>query len=214
VSPRTVFGYSLTRLGNGGPFRPGWKATTRVLRLRRSGAIVGVEYVRRSRVVVRGGAGRITFAAPLRRRGLYRYELDLRTRTGKRLASYSEYVRAMPARFRVSLALVRGRFEPGETAMVRVINSGTVSIGYGGDGAVPGVERYESGQWVGTRDVLEQHRSKPTRPIVLLPPGAGGKCQVLKVNQDVDSGKYRIWLLSSRLDGPGKRIVRLPFEIK
>jgi hypothetical protein len=200
VSPGTVFGYFLTRDGNGGPFRPSWNATTRVLQLSRSGAVVGVEDVRQSRVVIRGGAGRIIFAAPLRRRGLYRYELDLRTRTGKRLANYSEYVRVMQARFRVSLALVDGRFEPGETAMVKVINSGTVSIGYGG-------------QWVGVRGVLEQHWSRPTRPII-LPPGAGGRCQALQVNQDVDPGKYRIWLLISRLDGPGSRIVRLPFEIK
>lgn len=207
LPPQALFGYSMTRVGNGGPFRPGWMATTRVLRLNRSGAPIGVEGVRRSRVAIGGGADRITFAVPIERRGLYRYDLNLRTRAGNWLASYSEYFRVLPARFRVSLSLAVGRFEPGGTAMVRVVNSGTVSVGYGGNVRV---ERYESGRWVSARDVIEQNASNQT---ITLAPGVASGCQTLWVNQNVTPGKYRLSLLISRLDRRGKRIVRLPFYI-
>lgn len=210
VSPKGVFGYSLARVGSSGAFSPGWLAITRVLRVNRRGIAIGVEGVRRSRVVVGGGADRLTFAVPVGQRGLYRYDLKLRTLAGKRLGSYSEYFRVMPARFRASLALVRGGFDIGDTAMVKVVNSGTVGVGYG----LPfNVEKYEAGAWFRVRDVIEQD-ARSRGPLMRLAPGTAGGCQALKVSQGTPPGRYRLSQLIYPLDAQGKKRVHLSFDVK
>jgi hypothetical protein len=117
-------------------------------------------------------------------RGLYRYLLVLRDRSGRRLARYGQYMRIMRPRFQVEAEAFPERIRAGDTIGVQIANLGTVIVNFGAGG----IQRRENGTWVPAGFFS---RGGVRRRLASLMPGRRGPCRQLTIPADAPVGVYR-----------------------
>lgn len=203
---RIGFAFLASRIPKRG-LRVGWRVAIEVVRLDSQGQVV--RRVRRKREVVRRIWNNrqldFTVRANLQR-GLYRYQIELRDKTGSRLAKYGQYLRVMKPRFRVALDAMPGRVRAGNEVALQVTNFGSVAISY----AANGIQRQVDGQWVSAD--FGSHDGVRRRPISLLP-GRRGPCRQLEIPEDAPAGLYRAQMLAYTQAAKRPRTVSAQFAV-
>jgi hypothetical protein len=115
--------------------------------------------------------------------GLYRVELVFRDRDRTVLGRYGQYFRIVRPRISVQLALSPPIVHPGQVMNTRLLNFGTATIRYGEPFRV---EQFDGSRWVGYPLNINWHR-----PLFRLHGGQAGRCQALRIPEDMAPGAYR-----------------------
>lgn len=139
--------------------------------------------------------------------GSYRVDMTFLDESGHLLGSYAGYLQAQDPRFEARLGIDRRKIKPGGKLRVRIENLGTTMIGYG----YPyGLQRRKRGSWIAV----------PTGPFLLpllgLPAGEAGECQVIRLAPNAPPGPYRISKSVSGFPGPvgpERAVVRARFRV-
>jgi hypothetical protein len=124
------FGYVLQDQGNASiGVELDWTVTARMLVTTRSGLIGREVALQRFQIgnVGRGYWRRLVVSA-LRRPGLYRFDIQFRTRFGRILGRFQEYLRVVHPRYEARLVIDNPILRRGESAAIRIDNVGTKSI--------------------------------------------------------------------------------------
>jgi hypothetical protein len=122
----------------------------------------------------------------LGRRGFYRADIQFADKEGKRLGSYSTYVKVTRSFWKARLLLDRRVYQPGQRVFSRPANLGTRTLTYGEDF---GVQHWEHGGWVGAPELT------PNGWLLWLGvggPGSPGLCSSTRLPADTAPGWYRI----------------------
>ncbi len=130
---------------------------------------------------------RFTFRVS-RKPSLYRLEIELRGRDGRRLGRFGRYLRVLRPRRDARLALAKTSFRHGETVSPRLENFGTESLLYG---LGYRIDSYDGPSWTPSP-------SFPPRPVPLIGlrtgPGEAGSCWRFKIPDEAPPGLYRfVW---------------------
>jgi hypothetical protein len=136
------------------------------------------------------GSGRLLLSFDVKQPGLYRVEMTIERPSGKRLVRYGEYIRMVPRRENLRLALPTAQVRPGEVVSPWLENRGTESLFYGLGYAI---ERWNGSAW-----------EPVPLPFSAVPaiglgtgPGRAASCWSYQVPSDATPGRYRFVL---RLD--------------
>ena len=121
-----------------------------------------------------------------KRRGFYRFDLQIANKAGKVLGSYGAYFKVVPPSWRPRLELSRDVLWPGETLLIRVENHGSEIVSFGESFWV---SRFEEGRWRTARDLTPRLWKKW---LGFLGPGGTGGCSSLSLPATTPPGQYRI----------------------
>ncbi len=134
--------------------------------------------------------------------GLYRFDLSIRAWNGKVLGSYREYVRVVPLRVRLGIAVSGSSFHPGEHVIGRLENLGT-STAIWPAGAELKVERYDGEAW---SDVRSSNSELPIDGVdEFIYGGHAGSCATFTIPSDAPTGSYRF---STEVESYGARVLQ------
>lgn len=211
LTPGGIFGYAFTvrhmpRKG----LRLNWRASVSVIHLQPDGAEVGREQILERtlrRVKPPGYPDQLGFGVSMPDEpGIYKYQLRIRRLDGTHLGQVEQYVRIMPARWRVELR-TRKRYPAGGRVVVRLANRGSVAAHYG-EGMVVKVRRGE--EW-------RRSPSFPSRPVkrvaFVLLPGMVSSCEFLAIPESTPAGAYRIERRVTSRSGDSDEILTARFDI-
>jgi hypothetical protein len=134
--------------------------------------------------------------------GLYRVDLVFRGKERKLLGRYGQYFRVVRPTVSVGLAASPAIAHRGEDVNVRVLNFGTVSVGYGTPFSV---EQFDGTGWI-----RYPWNQRWTRPLFRLGGGQAGFCQTFPVPEDMPPGVYRF---RKGLSNPSMSLTTAPFEV-
>lgn len=124
---------------------------------------------------------------PLRRPGLYRYDLEIVDGDGTVLGDYSAHLKVFERTFwKARLGIDRDRAGSGARVVTRVENLGTETILFGSPFSV---QRLEAGDWAGVPEATPEAWTLELR---VAGPGAAAACQQVPLPRDLAPGRYRI----------------------
>jgi hypothetical protein len=137
--------------------------------------------------------------------GLYRVSVKIQKLGGPILASYRQFIRVLPRRQNLAIA-IRGDsiFQPGETVVARIENRGTVeALLSTGSGLT--VERLEGEAW--------KRVERPEPPSVqfedpeFLPGGRASRCSFFTIPTESVSGAYRFRAVVEARFGKRRKVI-------
>ncbi len=183
-------GYLLVNQGSrNSPGGSGWSASTQLWRVDRTGTpirSVGSEKQSISGVWRQKSTNKLLgrYRVPRSPRA-YRVDVVFRDDAGAVRGHYSEYVRVVPRRLDVRLALSSTALGIGDLLRWRLENYGTVAMSYGLQFRI---EHYDGSSWV---DAGLAPKGFPAVGFV-AGGGVASKCQALKVPMGTEPGRYRV----------------------
>jgi hypothetical protein len=125
--------------------------------------------------------------------GIYRIDLEFQNGQGRRLALYKEFVRVLPRRVALRIAVDKSVVHAGETVFGRVENRGTVDALFP-EGAALIAEHEANGTWVrvpvGQGDLFLEGAADFVRR------GRASRCTSFKITSELPPGKYRFSALA------------------
>jgi hypothetical protein len=121
--------------------------------------------------------------------GIYRLNVRFEARSGKTLADYREYFRAVRPRSNLRLVTNRPTLEPGGTGYLRIENYGTVAATYFFQYRIWSVWPVGNG---GGELALPPQIYSAVRPLVRA--GYAGSCTKFSVPAETPAGEYRVGL--------------------
>jgi len=196
------FGYRLARL-TGGKVRLGWLVTGRLLSVDRNGRPVSrIDDLRKVVRSVGNGAQPLISVEVPGKEGFYRFDLLIQDSVGRRLDSYTEFIRRLPPAVDARMGTQRASYAIGETLRARVENVGTTEVRFG---APFRVERLEGEEW--TR--VGPARHVWPRYLAFLRAGGTSSCITFRISSQFAPGKYLI----GRSVEAGKRGEEVELEI-
>ena len=120
------------------------------------------------------------------RRGFYRFDMQIRSESGKVLGSYGAYFKVVRRTWRPSLGLSRKVVHPGERLFSRIENYGSEAIFFGKSFDV---QRFENDRWIRVPDLTPRVWPKGRGR---LDPGGIGGCNRLTLPTSTPPGLYRV----------------------
>jgi hypothetical protein len=121
--------------------------------------------------------------------GLYRVSIGIRGRGGPVLGGYRQFVRVLPVRRDLGIAIRGGRsFRPGDTVTARIENRGTGEVLLP-TGSGLELERLEGGRWIPT--LSEEAPSVLFEDPEFLAGGRASRCTVATIPSDSTPGMFR-----------------------
>lgn len=146
---------------------------------------------------------------PQNRLGFYRFDMQIKTKSGEVIGSYGAYFKVVRPSWRPKLRLSRDFLRAGERLLIRVENHGSEEVSFG---EAFGVQRLEEGRWTYLPD-LPGHRWRMW--LALLGAGNAGRCSALSLPADLPAGSYRIvkGVGTYRYPDGKHRQLAAPFEV-
>jgi hypothetical protein len=121
------------------------------------------------------------FSRPVRP-GIYRLDIEIENRRGKKLRRYQQYFRALKAKSDLRLGVSGDSFQAGETGFLRFENYGTVAAQYGFGYHL----RNENGEEVPVT-------LKFSNILLGLLPGTAGMCFAFELPENLSPGNYEVY---------------------
>lgn len=184
---RGSFGYGFVTRRNDGVLTLGWTVRAEMHALNRRGEVErtvdrGQLWIESVNNLRQPGLSLMTPAAT----GFYRFDIEFESREGEMLGSFSEYLRVVEPRLRVSLGINGKRFRVGDIVQTRVNNIGTQAVLYG---ASFFVQRLEGAEWVSASGL---DLGRWPMYLGVAGPGARGRCSGFQIPEDLPQGRYRV----------------------
>lgn len=193
--------------------RLGWQIELRVLKLDWRGNERRLFAERRMSLGVdqEVGVEDIAISAPVPGAPAYfRLDIALRKKSGAILGRFSEYVRVVPATVNVRLLLSANVVKPNEAVLSRAQNRGSVSVAITVGNLR--LERRTEAEWKVVPPKAPPSWSGGPLGIGLVPGGALGFCEAVRIPPQAEPGAYR---LSERFSANGhSRTVHAPFQVR
>jgi hypothetical protein len=185
-----------------------WRVKVKLSQLTRTGRIQRVVKAKRWTFRTVHNLRSLDFSIDLSPKvALYRYVIEFQRLNGRRLAQFSEYVRAVKPRLRTELTLSANIYRTSDELRMQIVNPGTESVAYGEDLAV---EMLSPTGWT-PADVL---RPIPLRKsLKTLGPGEAAQCEGRQFLSTAQVGQYRIKRMFSPLSMRGRRTLFEEFHI-
>jgi hypothetical protein len=124
--------------------------------------------------------------------GVYRFDMSIKRGDGSLLKTYYRYLRVLPKRAAVRIAVNQMEFQPGDTAIGRIQNIGTlpaflVSAPY------LKIDQFINGEWRAMTTKTDE--SLTVGPERVLLGGRSGACKRFVIPQDAAGARYRFGAL-------------------
>jgi hypothetical protein len=122
---------------------------------------------------------------PRGRRGFYRFDMEISSKSGKVLGSFGAYFKVVRSFWKVRLGLAHDVVRPGQRVFSRLENYGSETVDYGESFSI---QRREGGRWVGQPDLT------PNVWLLwlgTLSPGRTGLCNSIDLPASINPGRYR-----------------------
>jgi hypothetical protein len=162
----------------------GWTVISRLVPIHHGQETLGGLKVRRQYLATSASFGHRFFGFSARvNPGIYRLDLEIRDRKGRRLRRFGEYFRAVEAISRLRVKSSQSSIAPGEKAYLRLENAGTVEATYGLTYKV----RNERGEEVPVSTITPAVR-------LALRPGYASRCLSFTMPDGTPTGSYRVYL--------------------
>lgn len=138
--------------------------------------------------------------------GLYKFVLRF-TDSGRRLKSFSQYVRGVRRDPKAVLLVDQESYRAGDTATVQLANPGTETISFGEGGRVSALRE---GEW----SPVLRLPSKGKKKAIGLNPGQRWRCETFSLPSTLSSGRYRVEKeVSFLFPGGGSQMVVQEFQL-
>jgi len=202
------FGYEFWEYPDAG-VRLDWTVTAQLWTIDRQGT--ALREVDHEELVIRrldgARAPRIFLDPPEKRRGFYRFDMQIANQDGKVIGSYGTYFKVVrPSWGPLRLQLHRDVLRPGQQLLSRVANYGSEPISYGESF---GVQRYEDGAW---RPAPKLTPNYWNAWLGALSAGLASRCSSLSLPLLTLPGRYRVVKLIGTERHKGVRLYA-PFKV-
>jgi hypothetical protein len=182
------YGFSATSVPRRG-FRLGWHVSFNVREVNVNGRVIKRFRSKARKLGVVHDVLAIDLSAQLpEKAGFYRYDITFRAINGRRLGSYSQYVRVVNPVFNARLRTNTNRYRPGEIIELQVVNRGTTPITYREHAEI---KMYDGTSWVPVSWPRRQSPVFGREPILFA--GQTGPCGYQLIPKGVAAaGRYRL----------------------
>jgi hypothetical protein len=205
------FGYAFSVEGPLKEWEPDWRVRAEIVRVNSKSQEDRVLDEKHRVLEEVKGFGTVDFSLPLRfGNGIFRYRLEIERLSGRRLATFEQYVRVVPRRFAARLWLNSTQYWPGDPLYFQVRNLGSLPVTFA-EGAQQ-IEVFNGSTWEPASFQLSRGGRRVYRRATLFA-GQASNCSVFTLPPDAPPGKYRLTKRVATFDAEWPHHLRATFEI-
>jgi hypothetical protein len=194
------------------PIELRWEVRMHLTRVDRRGRPLRIMAEKLQRVGTVRYPGRPTFFLQSKP-GVYRFEMEIRKWNGRLLKSYTRYVRVLPRRVKLRIAVNQREFQAGEVAIGRIENFGTLPAFLISQPYLS-IEHLSDGEW---RNLTIESSDAPfSGPEGVLLGGRAELCKRFTIPVDAPTGdRYRFSAVveASTSGGLRRKTLTTPFSV-